>query len=73
MTEPAPEITIRPNEGPQLIYSSYDPKDGTVTLVPVDRTPVDDPRERALCRALLTHALQLLAESEPTRMTGRPV
>jgi hypothetical protein len=70
MTDHAPEITLTPDRGPQLIYTSYDPKNGTVTLVPVDREPVEDPRERALCRALLHHALALLDASEPTCPTG---
>jgi hypothetical protein len=65
-----PEITITPDHGPQLIYTSYDPRDGTVTLVPVDRGAVEDPRERALCRALLQHALALLDASEPARTNG---
>ncbi|MFB9558673.1 hypothetical protein [Streptomyces roseoviridis] len=70
MTDTAPEIVITPDRGPQLIYTSYDPKDGTVTLVPIDRAAVEDPRERALCRALLLHALALLDASEPTRPNG---
>ncbi|WP_327377977.1 hypothetical protein OG393_30865 [Streptomyces sp. NBC_01216] len=66
-----PEITIRVDRGPQLIYTSYDQADDNkLTRVPVDRVPVDDPRERALCRALLLHALTLLDASEPTRTTG---
>jgi len=70
VTDTAPEITITPDRGPQLIYTSYDPKDCTVTLVPVDRVAVEDPRERALCRALLLHALTLLDASEPARTNG---
>ncbi|MFD0074304.1 hypothetical protein ACFVIY_17905 [Streptomyces sp. NPDC127166] len=65
-----PEIVLTPDRGPQLIYTSYDPKDETVTLVQVDRVPVDNPRERALCRALLLHALALLDASEPTQSNG---
>lgn len=73
MTNTVPEIVITPDRGPQLVYASYDPKENLAHLVPVDRIPVEDPRERALCRALLLHALTLLDASEPTRPNGRPL
>ncbi|MEU3851758.1 hypothetical protein [Streptomyces sp. NPDC029554] len=61
MTEPV--IT-----GPALRYtSSLD--GGTQTTTCIDRDVLTDPRERALCRALLLHALALLDASEPTRRT----
>ncbi|MFE2556005.1 hypothetical protein ACFXGT_08205 [Streptomyces sp. NPDC059352] len=71
MTDTVPEIVITPDRGPQLVYASYDPKENLAHLVPVDRIAVEDPRERALCRALLLHALALLDASEPTIPNGR--
>jgi hypothetical protein len=55
-----PGFFITPNIAPRLVYAHSDGQSTTN----VDRIPVDDPRERALCRALLTHALQLLDELE---------
>lgn len=34
------------------------------------RVAVDDPRERAICRALLLHALALLDQAERNAQTG---
>ncbi|MGW9437967.1 hypothetical protein [Streptomyces sp. NPDC055607] len=71
MTDTVPEIVITPDCGPQLVYTSYDPRENLAVLIPVDRVAVEDPRERALCRALLLHALALLDASEPTSSNGR--
>ncbi|MFJ8583663.1 hypothetical protein ACIRD2_03245 [Streptomyces sp. NPDC093595] len=49
--------------GPALVYCHTDR--GSVTAV--DRQAPSDPRERAVCRALLIHALALLDASEPAR------
>jgi len=58
--------------GPALAYieSGDTDAEGTHTIRLVDRDVPADPRERALCRALLLHALQLLDASEPTRPTA---
>jgi hypothetical protein len=53
------------NPGPHLVYRSTRDLDGTRTHCLVDIAPVEDPRERAICRALLLHALTLLDASEP--------
>lgn len=71
MTQPEPDPVV-PNigEGPALLYrSSRDPQ-GVRLIAHVDHQAVEDPRERALCRALLLHALSLLDASEPTSPTG---
>jgi transcriptional regulator with XRE-family HTH domain len=48
--------------GPALLFVSGD---GQIThTTEVDRVAVGDPRERALCRALLTHATALLDKAE---------
>ena len=60
MTEP-----IR--TGPALTYTSSLNTDDTQTVTDIDRVPPTDPRERAICRALLIHALALIDASEPTR------
>ncbi|MFF0143567.1 hypothetical protein ACFYRN_45190 [Streptomyces sp. NPDC005227] len=53
--------------GPHLVYRTA--RDNHVrTHVLVDREALDDPRERAICRALLLHALALLEASEPSRL-----
>ncbi|MFD1656960.1 hypothetical protein ACFSL4_01595 [Streptomyces caeni] len=49
--------------GPALLFIGAD--DGLVhTIHLVDRVPVRDPRDRALCRALLQHALTLVDQAE---------
>jgi hypothetical protein len=48
--------------GPALVYCHTDR--GSVTAV--DHQPPSDPRERAVCRALLLHALALLDAAEAT-------
>ncbi|MGW5989471.1 hypothetical protein ACWFRT_13835 [Streptomyces anulatus] len=55
MPQPA-EHTVTANQGPCLLYAS---SRGDV-ITPVDHTVVADPRERAICRALLVRALALL-------------
>ena len=55
------------NPGPHLVYRSTRGPNGTRTHYLVDTAPPDDPRERAICRALLLHALALLDASEPAR------
>lgn len=57
------DISLRGNCGPTLLYVHTD--EGSSTFV--DKQPPDDPRERAICRALLLHALALLDETEPAR------
>lgn len=53
-------------DGPALTYVGA-PHEGTATAFRVDMRAPDDARERAICRALLHHALALLDASEPTR------
>lgn len=63
--------------GPALLYTgSVNSQSANAVLVlRVDLDAVADPRERAICRALLQHALALLDATEPTRkapvMEGR--
>lgn len=61
----APPITT----GPALQYTSSLHDNGTQSVQRIDLEPPNDPRERAICRALLHHALALLDASEPTRRT----
>ena len=66
MTDPT---TFPP--GPTLAYITSrdgDPEIHRVQLV--DREAPEDPRERAICRALLLHALRLLEASEPARCSA---
>lgn len=60
----ASDLTIPAQRGPGLYYAGSEQPDGTSTVTRIDRQPPEDPRERALCRALLTHALALLDETE---------
>lgn len=62
MSTPA-DIAIPAGRGPSLIYTYPDGHD-TTSVVLVDRIAVDNPRERAICRALLLHALTLLDAAE---------
>ncbi|WP_030764830.1 hypothetical protein [Streptomyces sp. NRRL F-2664] len=63
-----PAWTISAAAGPTLVYlSTY----GTA-ITKVDEQAPADPRERAICRALLQHALALLDASEPTNPNGSP-
>ncbi|AWT42595.1 MULTISPECIES: hypothetical protein [Streptomyces] len=59
MTEPVPA-------GPALTYIGTPDDSGVWLTTRVDRVAPADPRERAICRALLVHALRLLDE-ETTR------
>jgi hypothetical protein len=54
------DLTIPAQRGPALFYASTERGDGTSTVTRIDITAVDDPRERALCRGLLLHALAVL-------------
>lgn len=60
----ASDLTISAQRGPALYYASTEASDGTATVTRVDRQPPEDPRERALCRGLLQHALALLDQAE---------
>ncbi|MFC8723698.1 hypothetical protein [Streptomyces bacillaris] len=64
MTTPAAVPLILPPSpppGPRLEYvSSQDPTGAVITTYAIDRTPVTDPREAAICRGLLAHSLALL-------------
>lgn len=62
-------MTLDPLARPALTYHGSENLDGTHTIHPVDRSVPEDPRERAICRALLQHALALLDASEPTSTT----
>ncbi|MET7437003.1 hypothetical protein ACFYQQ_01060 [Streptomyces sp. NPDC005496] len=53
--------------GPHLVYRATRDNDMRVHAL-VDREALTDPRERAICRALLLHALALLEDTEPTRL-----
>lgn len=46
-----------------LIYVGHPQEGMTVTVYP-DRVVVEDKRERAICKALLQHALDLIEEAE---------
>lgn len=52
--------------GPQLVYVT-DVHGDVRRFQIVDRQPPEDPRDRAICRALLLHALALLDASETAR------
>jgi hypothetical protein len=53
--------------GPGLLYTGSVDGQGAQAVLRIDLDAVGDPRERAICRALLHHALALLDASEPTR------
>ncbi|MFD7999957.1 hypothetical protein [Streptomyces mirabilis] len=53
----ARDLTIPTHRGPALFYASTERGDGTSTVTQVDVMVLEEPRERALCRALLVHAL----------------
>ena len=53
----ASDITIPGQRTPALYYAGTENPDGTTTVTRIDLKPVADPRERALCRALLMQAL----------------
>ncbi|MFF1298193.1 MULTISPECIES: hypothetical protein [unclassified Streptomyces] len=57
----------RPERGPALTYTSsphHAAGQDSFTQLRADLRAPDDPRERAICRALLHHALALLDASE---------
>ncbi len=64
MSPVASDITLPAQRGPGLYYLSSEQADGTHTVTRIDRQPPEELRERALCRALLTHALALLDQTE---------
>lgn len=47
-------------DGPALVYRHTDGREETT----IDTTAVTDDRQRAVCRALLNHALTLLDDAE---------
>ncbi|MGP3684124.1 hypothetical protein ACTVZO_05320 [Streptomyces sp. IBSNAI002] len=55
MTEPT-----EPPALPALTYHGTKNIDGSYGVYPIDFAVPTDPRERAICRALLQHALTLL-------------
>lgn len=61
----ATDLTIPAQSGPGLYYASAVQISGDSVVTAIDRQAVDDPRERALCRALLLHALAELDRTEP--------
>jgi hypothetical protein len=62
-------VTDDLDPGPHLVYRSSS-DNGLRTHALIDRQALTDPRERALCRALLLHALALLESTEPARTTA---
>lgn len=66
----AHDLTIPGQRGPALYYAACEAPDGTSTITAVDRELIEDPRERAICRALLLHALAELDRTEPASMTA---
>lgn len=65
-TTDGPPSPAPPMIGPTLVYSGT-LHQGSHRALRVDLDSPEDPRERALCRALLHHALTLLDASEPAR------
>lgn len=63
---PANTFPVNLDLGPSLVYTCTD-RSG---ITAIDRMAPTDPRERAVCRALLQHALALLDASEPTSPNG---
>ncbi|MFE0329049.1 hypothetical protein ACFW08_20150 [Streptomyces sp. NPDC058960] len=66
LTVPPP---ARISSGPRLTFTAGRDVTGTEQLIDVDRAAPTDPRDRAICRALLTHALRLLDETEQPTTT----
>lgn len=71
----ASDITLPAQRGPALYYLGSERGDGTSDVVRIDLSAIEiDPtavetslRERALCHALLLHAIELLDYSEPVQ------
>jgi hypothetical protein len=69
------DITLPAQRGPALYYVGSERGDGTDVVTRIDLTAVEiapttvegSLRERALCRALLLHAIELLDYSEPVQ------
>ncbi|MEV5915766.1 hypothetical protein AB0M00_43650 [Streptomyces chartreusis] len=61
------DATLPVLTGPALLYTSSVDNQGTQSVQRIDLDAPGDPRERAICRALLHHALALLDASEPAR------
>ena len=55
--------------GPAITYTFTDIT-GATLIAPVDRDPLADPRERAICKALLWRALKLIEDAD--REDSRP-
>ncbi len=70
MTPTEPTITIPATGGPKLLFVSSGARGLHTTVTHIDTTAVEDPRERALCRALLLYALALLDASELANPNG---
>lgn len=58
--------------GPGLAYTSAVSAAGVWVTTPIDHRAVTDPRDRAICRALLNHALSLL-DAEDKAAKANPV
>lgn len=71
MTPTEPVMAISTTDCPKLIFVTSDGFPRASSAVEVDREALSDPRERAICRALLLHALALLDASEPANPNGR--
>jgi hypothetical protein len=56
--------------GPALFYVTTQNQNGTQSVQRIDLDCPAEPRERAVCRALLAHALALLDASEPARQVA---
>lgn len=68
MSDQITEIGVPVDAGPALLYV-HDRQAGDSTFV--DQQAPTDPRERALCRALLLHALALLDTAEAAHSAER--
>jgi hypothetical protein len=64
VTLPIAEFNV---SGPALFYLCTQEYDGGQTIRRVDLSAAEGIRERAICRALLHHALALLDATEPAR------
>jgi hypothetical protein len=62
------DVTLRSDDAPALVFISRDGSQVSVELV--DQAAPVDPRARAICRALLLHALTLLDTAEVNEHLG---